>query len=119
MYPAGFVSKHQTSINEWRRSPDRCLCPIPPNNFAGVCGQAIEITVARSDVYSSIRDDGTCPEPTLLFACSTKRLVFPKQLTVSLAEAIDDAVLSGRIDFAVVDCGRRIRVGADARLPDC
>src|SRR5678815_1920816 len=100
MNPSGFVAADQTTIDERRRSPDRRFRLIPPNDLALVGGQAIQVTVARADVYSSIRDDRARPDSTLLFACSTERLIFPKQLAIVLAKAIDDAILSGCVDFA-------------------
>src|SRR5215217_708192 len=119
MYPAGFVAKHKASINERRRSPDCRLRLVPPNDFTFVGRQGIQIAVARADVNSSIRNDGTRPESALFLTSSTERLVLPKQLAVTLTEAINHAILSGRVDFAFVDSGRRIRVSADARFPDC
>src|SRR6185369_17036970 len=108
MNPAGLVAEDQTTIDERRRSPDRGLRLIFPNDLALVGCQAIQVTVARADVYSSIRDDRARPDSTLLFACSTKRLVLPKQLAVALPETIYDAILSGCVDFAFVNRGRRI-----------
>src|SRR5215213_4539521 len=108
MHPAGFVAKYKPSIDEGRRSPDRGLRAISPIDFAFIRSQGIQVTVARSDVHSAIRNDRARPEATLLFARSTQRLVLPKQLAVTLAEAIDDAILSGRVDFAFVHCGRGI-----------
>src|ERR1044072_403787 len=106
MNPAGLVAENQTTIDERRRSPDRGLRFVFPNDFALVGSQAIQVTVARADVYSSIREDRTRPDSALLFARSTSRLVLPKQLAVALPETIDDAILSGCVDFAFVDCGR-------------
>src|SRR5215213_9226703 len=119
MYPARLVAEHEATVHERRRSPDRCLCLVAPDDLAFVRSKAIQITIARADVYSSIRDDWARPESTLLFAGSTERLVLPKQLAVTRAEAINNAILRGCIDFAFVNSGRGIGVSADARLPNC
>src|ERR1051325_2641657 len=103
MEPTGFVAKHQASINQGRRTPDRSPCAISPNNLAFVTAQAIEITIARANVHSSIRDDRACPKSTLLFSGSAEGLVFPDQFAVSLAEAVDVAVLRSGINEAITD----------------
>src|SRR5678815_789852 len=108
MNPAGLVAEDQATIDERRRSPDRCLRFIFPNDFALVGRQAIQVTVARTDVYSAIRDDRARPHATLLFQRSTSRLVLPKQHAVALPETIDHAILSGCVDFAFVNRRRRI-----------
>src|SRR3569832_1542941 len=106
MKPAGFVAKHETPIDQRRRSPDRCLCLILPFDFALVRRQTIEITVARADVNSSIRDNRTRPHSTLLLEHAAECLILPKQLAITLPEAINNAILGGRVDFAFVNRGR-------------
>src|SRR5215208_3660438 len=116
MQPAGLVAKHQTPINQRRRAPDRGPCAISPNDLALVRRQAIEITVARTNMHSSVRDNRACPKATLLFACAAFGFVFPNKLAVRLAEAIDIAVLRRGVNETVIDS--RSGVGADARLPN-
>src|SRR5687768_18292094 len=108
MYPAGFVAKHQAPIDERGRSPDRCLRAISPNHFARVCGQAIEVTVARADVYSAIRHNRACPEAALLFARAAFGFVLPNKLTVALPEAIDVTIFGGSVNLAFVNSRSRI-----------
>src|SRR5215211_7685086 len=105
MYPAGLIPKHQTSINERRRPPDSGLRAVTPDHLALVCRQAIEITVARSNMHSSVRHDRTRPESALLLACSPQRLVLPNERTIGLAETINVTILGGGVDLALVDCG--------------
>src|SRR6187401_1937367 len=106
MKPAGFVAKHKTPINQRRRSPDCCLSLIPPHDFARVSRETIKITVTRADVDSSVRNDRARPDSTLFLEHAAECLILPKQLAVALPEAINDAILSGCVDFAFVDCGR-------------
>src|SRR5215208_2323981 len=118
MEPAGLIAKHQPPINQRRRAPDRGPCAISPNDLALVRGQAIEITIARTDMHSSVRDNRACPKATLLFACAAFRFIFPNKLAIRLAEAIDIAVLRRGVNETVTDGRSGIGIGADARLPN-
>src|SRR5215813_12158747 len=91
---------------------------ISPNDFTFVRGQAIEITVTRTDVYTSVRHNRARPDSVLPHSSRVFGFKLPNQLTVILAKAINKTVLSGRINFAFVNCRSRIGVGADASLPN-
>src|ERR1044072_350315 len=75
--PAGFVTEDEAAINQRRRSPDRTVRFVTPNNLAFVRGQAIQIAITRSDVNSSIRDDRTRPHAAAILRRPTQRLVLP------------------------------------------
>src|SRR4051794_21027896 len=106
MNPAGFVAKHEASIDERRRSPNCSPCLISPHNFTLVCRQTIEITVARADVHSSIRNNRARPHSALLLEHAADGLILPKQLAVALTEAINNAIFGGCVDLAFVNRGR-------------
>src|ERR1044072_8949157 len=112
--PARLVAKHNASINDRRRPPDRSLRTIPPNNFAFVSGQAVEITVTRADVNSTIRNDRARPDSVLPQSIRLFGFNLPTKPAVVLPKAINETILSRCINLAFVNCGSRIGVGADA-----
>src|SRR5688572_29747465 len=117
MKPAGLVAKHETSIDQRRRSPDRPARFVTPHELAFVSSQTVEIAIVRSDIHAAVRHDWACPDSVTLFADAAERLVLPNQFAVVLPKAIDVAVLGGGVDKAVRNRGCGIGVGADARLP--
>src|ERR1043165_7353878 len=116
--PARLVAKHHASVNDRRRPPDRSLRAIPPNNFAFVSGQAVEVTVARADVNSTIRHDRARPDSVLPQSIRVFGFKLPNKLAVVLPKAINETILSRCINFAFVNCWSRIGVGADAGFPN-
>src|SRR5688500_16804458 len=105
MYPAGLVAKHQATIDQRRCSPDCGLRAIPPNHFAFICRQAIQVTITRADVNSAVRHDRAGPEAALFFARAADGLVLPDERAVALSETIDVTILGGRVNLAFVNSG--------------
>ena len=61
--PAGFVAKHHSSIDHWRRSPDRPAHQLLPDDLPFVGAEAIHETVVRSNVNPILNDDGLAQNP--------------------------------------------------------